>query len=171
MHAKFATCLAGVVIAGLVATAVAAAEPCARTAEKAAFDVAGLKSELMVTAIACQAQERYNSFVTRFRGDLQSQERSLNSYFNRTAGRHASQQHDDYITSLANAQSQEGISRGTFFCQEHLSMFDDVLALKDGHDLLHYATAKTLAQPIDLTECPAPPPPAAKKPRTKTAQK
>lgn len=155
------TCAAAA-FASLLVGAVALAEPCARTPEKAAFDVAGLKSELMVVAISCQAEDRYNSFISRFRSDLLTQERAVNGYFARTAGRRATQQHDDYVTSLANAQSQDGLKRGTLFCAEHLSMFDAVMALPDGKDLRSYAAGQTLAQPMDLTECPPPP---AKKPK------
>jgi hypothetical protein len=153
----FATCLAASFLASLVTTTVAQAEPCARPIEKAAFNVAGLKSELMVTAISCQAQEKYNNFVARFRSELVSEERALSSYFARTAGRHASQEHDDYITSLANSESQDGIKQGTLFCDQHMGLFDEVLALKDGKDLPSYAAGKEVAQPISLVDCPLPP--------------
>jgi len=154
MRPLFAPCLAASLLA---ASALAWAEPCARPSEKAAFDVAGLKSELMVTAIACQAQEKYNSFVARFRSDLMSQERMLNAYFARTAGRSATRLHDDYITSLANSESEDGIKQGTLFCDQHVTLFDEVMALKDGKDLPGYAAGKSLAQPIALAECPPPP--------------
>jgi hypothetical protein len=134
----------------------ALAEPCARPTEKQAFDVAGLKSELMVIAIACQAQDRYNGFVARFRRDLLADERALSGYFARTAGRAARQKHDDYITGLANAQSQEGVRQGTLFCPQRLPLFDEVMALKDGKDLSAYAAARAPAQPIEVTVCPVP---------------
>ena len=76
---------------------------------RAAFDVTALKSQLMVTALSCHAQERYNEFVTRYRNDLVKEERALDSYFGRTSSRSARQDHDDYITNLANAQSEAGI--------------------------------------------------------------
>lgn len=132
------------------------ADPCARPAEKEAFDVAGLKSELMVVAIACQAQDRYNSFVSRYQHDLQADERMLNNYFARTAGHHAQQEHDSYITNLANAESDAGIQQGTLFCQQHLAMFDEVMALHTGKDLPAYAESKSFPQPIVVSECTAP---------------
>ena len=68
-----------------------------------AFDIAGLKSKLMVTALTCNQQDRYNEFVLRFRGDLMAQERALQAYFARKfGGGRAQHEHDDYITSLAN---------------------------------------------------------------------
>ncbi len=156
--------LAASLVAGLASNAVAATSPCMRPAEKVAFDLAGLKSQLMVTAISCQAEEQYNSFIARFRSDLQGGEKALNSYFNRAAGNRAQQAHDDYITSLANTQSESGLQQGVDFCGKHLSMFSDVMALKDSKDLTAYAAGQPIVQAIDVVECP--PPPAKK---TKTA--
>src|SRR5580693_7918935 len=49
MHIKFAALLAG----ALLSAGIAAAKPCAKPADVTAFDVAGLKSKLMVTALTC----------------------------------------------------------------------------------------------------------------------
>lgn len=149
--------LPSLVALGLVAAPLASANQCARPTEKVAFDVAGLKSELMVIAISCQAQAKYNDFVSRYRTDLVSQERLLNSYFSRNYGRSAQKQHDDYITLLANSQSDAGIQQGTLFCMKNVGLFDEVLALKDSKELPVYATGKALPQPIALLDCPAKP--------------
>ena len=143
-------------IANAVLVPMAVAEPCVRADEKQAFDVAGLKSELMVTAIACQMQNRYNEFIARYRPELQADERALNRYFARSAGRHAEESHDNYITNLANTQSEEGVQQGTLFCQRHLSLFDEVMALKSVRELPAYAQSKSLAQPIGIVECAGP---------------
>ena len=144
------------VAAGLLTSQMAAAETCARPADKTAFDVAGLKSQLMVTAITCEATERYNAFILRYRPDLVAQEKVLNAYFSRSFGRRAQAQHDDYITSLANSQSQSGLKSGTGFCQENVSMFDEVMKLHGASELTDYASGKTLVQPIALVACTAP---------------
>ena len=157
--------LSAVVTVALLAGPVssARAEQCARPLEKTAFDVAGLKSQLMVTALSCQSDvkansmDKYNAFVTRYRKDLVSQERSLNNYFQRAYGRSAQKQHDDYITQLANAQSDEGIKSGSLFCMKNMSMFDEVMALKDGGELTGFATTKAPVQPMTLTNCPVAP--------------
>jgi hypothetical protein len=167
MRPLLASLVATALLVGTTSQTLAQSPPCMRSAEKAAFDVAGLKSELMVIAIDCQVQERYNAFVGRFRSDLQGSEKGLNTYFSRTAKGGTAHAHDDYITSLANSQSQDALTRGTLFCDEHMRMFDDVLALKGSTDLLSYATGKGLVQPIDVVECPPPPTPAAKKPKLK----
>ena len=138
---------------GLLASQAASAESCARPPERAAFDVVGLKSQLMVTAISCKLEERYNAFVMRYRPDLVKQERTLDSYFGRSFGRRATQEHDDYITSLANSQSQTGIRSGMAFCQQNTGLFDEVMALKNGTELPHLAAMKTLSQPVVVVEC------------------
>ncbi len=132
-----------------------AAPVCVKPTEKAAFDVASLKSELMVTAISCQSQDKYNVFVKRFRPDLQGNEKALNGYFNRSYGRRGIQERDDYITALANALSQDGLRSGTNFCERNIGLFDEVLALKGGRELPTYASSKTLFQPLTITDCPA----------------
>jgi hypothetical protein len=163
MRSLLSSLVATAMLAGTAGQALAQAQPCMRNAEKTAFEIAGLKSELMVIAIDCQVQDRYNSFILRFRPDLQSSEKGLNAYFARTVHGSTARAHDDYITSLANSLSQSALTRGTLFCDEHKGMFDEVLAMKDGRDLVTYASAKDLAQPIDLVDCPAAPPPAVKK--------
>lgn len=141
---------------GLLSAGMAAAEPCARPADLTAFDIAGLKSKLMVTALTCNQQDRYNDFVQRFRGELTTHERALHAYFARTSGGRAQHEQDDYITNLANTLSESGIRQGTLFCQQNVSMFNEVLALAKGADLPAFAASKQLPQPISLTACAAP---------------
>jgi hypothetical protein len=163
MRPLISAIVATALLASTATETLAQSAPCARSSEKIAFDLAGLKSELMVVAIACQAEDKYNAFVTRFRAALVSGEKGLNSYFARTVRGGVAKAHDDYITTLANVQSQQGIERGTLFCDEHMAMFDEVMARTDDKDLAGYAAGKALVQPISLTECPAPAQPAPKK--------
>jgi len=142
--------------AGILTAPLALAQPCTRPADRAAFDVASLKSQLMVTALTCDERDKYNDFVMRFRPDLMRQERALQGYFARVFGSRGQQQHDDYITLLANAQSQAGLRDGTLFCQRNAGLMDEVLALPDGASLSQYAAAKELEQPVDLTDCASP---------------
>ena len=160
-------------VAGLIAgpTLAEAKDQCARPVEKSAFDVAGLKSQLMVTAISCKVEEKYNAFILRFRPDLVAQEKSLASYFARSYGRRAQQERDDYITSLANTQSQNGIKAGSFFCRDNVGLFDEVMKLPTGKELPTYASSKTLVQPIVLVSCPAPAPKVTRTASTQAAKK
>ena len=147
---------AGVAIATLLSGQALAAGQCGISSARQAFDVQGLKSELMVTALSCNAQERYNDFVAKFRPDLLAQVSALNSYFKTTYGRGAQNAHDDYITQLANVQSERGLKAGTAFCQQRVSMFDEVAVLRDASDLGGYAEAKDIVQPASYETCAAP---------------
>lgn len=124
-----------------------------------AFNLAGLKSELMVTALSCQMQDRYNEFIARFRPFLLKADARLDSYFRTTYGRQGQRQHDDYTTQLADIQSLGGLKSGTVFCDQRVPMFDEVAALETAEDLSRYAEAKDVAQPASYENCSAPQPP------------
>jgi hypothetical protein len=94
------------------------------------------------------------------------QERALNTYFSRSFGRRGQQEHDDYITSLANTQSEAGIKQGTALCKETVGLFDAVLTLPQGATLAGFAADRDFAQPITLVVCTTP----ASAPLTRTAQ-
>ncbi|MBS0966023.1 hypothetical protein JK165_07975 [Acetobacter okinawensis] len=148
---------AGVLTAGILHGSVTfAASPCGHSPAHEAFNVQGLKSELMVTALSCSAQDRYNTFVAKFRTVLLNEEDKLNGYFRSTFGRSAQREHDDYITQLANVQSERGLQSGTIFCQQRMAMFDEVNALDTGEDLSNYSDAKDVTQPASFESCAAP---------------
>ncbi len=133
--------------------AAGAVSPCGMSPVHEAFDVEGLKSELMVTALSCSQQDRYNAFVAKFHADLNEQERALATYFTHSYGRAAQKAHDDYITQLANVQSERGLQAGTQFCDQRVSMFDEVAVLSDAGDLGGYAEAKDIEQPATFDTC------------------
>ncbi|MBV1835844.1 hypothetical protein [Acetobacter estunensis] len=148
--------VAGTVFLGLSFGSAASAASCGRSPAREAFDVQGLKSELMVTALSCKVQDRYNAFVGKFRSTLLAEESELNSYFRKMYGKSAQREHDDYITQLANVQSERGLQSGTIFCEQRLGMFDEVAALDNAHDLSNYAQAKDIMQPAVYETCAAP---------------
>ena len=157
-------------VAGLLASHVAAAQTCARPVDNEAFEVAGLKSQLMVTALTCNSNDKYDAFINTHRPYLIAQDKALNAYFARAHGRQARKQFDDYITQLANSQSQTGLRRGTLFCQENTGIFDELASIKDGSELPDFAAGKTLSQPVSLTTCAAETPkPTAPARRSTTA--
>ena len=145
-------------IVGSLGPAASAAALCDKSAAREAFDVEGLKSELMVTALSCGEQDNYNAFVAKFRPDLTGQEHALTAYFKQTYGKRAQTEHDGYITQLANVQSERGLAAGTQFCAQRASMFSEVMALDDASDLGGYAEAKDIVQPAIHETCDAPAP-------------
>lgn len=155
--------LFGLLAASLFSAEVAVAEPCATHIDQGAFDTAALKSELMVVALTCNERPQYNRFVEQFRPDLTREERALNAWFRRAYGHRATQMHDDYITNLANAESQEGVRRGNLYCSEHASLFPTVLRLHGAVELVNFAAHRAQPQPFTLAACVQPRQPAAKK--------
>jgi hypothetical protein len=143
------------VAAGLLAPGFASAT-CLKPNEGTAINIAGLKSQLMVTALSCNTRDRYNAFVLTFRPTLQREDTALNTYFLHHYGRSWRSQHDDYITQLANMQSEAGIREGTQFCQDNVGLFDEVLALRSAAALLRFANEKPMLQPIDNDICGVP---------------
>lgn len=141
-----ATCLA-------VGPAFAVPLTCTKEAERAAFDTEALKSELMVTALTCQQKEKYDAFIHTYQAALTGTEADLNGYFKHAYGRQYQKAHDDYISNLANVQSEEGLKMGTAFCQTSIDMFDEVLSLRSGSDLPDYAHSKALVQPQSFSTC------------------
>lgn len=144
--------LTSLIAASLLAGPVSAAE-CLRSDDHAAVDVTTLKTHLMVTALTCQADERYNAFVRKYQSDLQREDRGLNAYFTRTYGRNAAKQRDDYVTQLANVESREGLRRGSLFCSENLPAFDEVMSLRSNAELREYAAGREIAQPNNIGSC------------------
>ncbi|MXV43830.1 hypothetical protein GS501_02025 [Saccharibacter sp. 17.LH.SD] len=150
-------CTAFALTSSILAAPLAQAASCRSSSEvHNAFAIEGLKSELMVTALSCQAQGRYNDFIGRFRPVLTTAEKRLDTYFRSSYGRQAQKQHDEYITQLADVQSLGGLKSGTIFCDQRMPMFDEINALDTGDDLAHYAEAKDISQPASYESCAAP---------------
>ena len=140
-------------------------ETCTNSADRTAFDTEGLKSELMVTALACKEQDKYNVFMRTYQPSVASQEHELTAYFKRAYGRAATKAYDDYISNLANVQEEDGLKAGSAFCQIFTNMFDEVMSLHDGSELADYAHSQAIVQPIAFTTCSDVPVKALSKPR------
>lgn len=152
---------AGLVAGQLLAAPFAAAQ-CVRSADLAAFDITALKTSLMITALTCAADERYNAFVRKYQPELAAQDRALNGHFTRVNSRSGRKQHDEYVTQLANSRSQDGTRQGSSFCNYNLPVFDEVMALRNGTELADYAAGHTVQQPINVTACGVATPTAAR---------
>jgi hypothetical protein len=138
-----------------------AAPACEFDADRMAFEIEGLKSQLMVTALACKTQDKYNAFMSRYQPDVARQEQALSLYFKRSYGKQYQKAYDEYITNLADIQEQDGLKAGTALCDNLPAMFDEVMSLHDSSELRGYINSKLIAQPITFQTCAGAPPPAA----------
>jgi hypothetical protein len=106
----------------------------------------------MVLATGCRQHDGYNSFMTRYRPQLLANDTQLQGWFKRHYGKAGEREYNSFITSLANSQSDVGISQGSDFCPHDALIFSEVLALPSAADLPAYAAGKDLV-PASLTTC------------------
>lgn len=135
----------------------AAFAACVQPAEKTAFDVRALQSQLMVVALVCQQHDDYNAFVRRHMNDLGAANQSLMNYHRRAHGAQHQRQLDLYITNLANSQMQAGIAQGSHFCRNQAPLFQLAMAATNRAELANIAVTQRVPQPLELTLCPAAP--------------
>ncbi len=134
-------------------TTTVAAPACEFAADRTAFDIEGLKSQLMLTALACKQQDKYNEFMSRFKPQVASAEAGLATYFKRSYGRQGQTQYDAYITNLADEQEKDGLKSGSAYCENLNVMFDEVMSLHDASELHDFTNAKIIAQPMTFETC------------------
>jgi hypothetical protein len=150
----------------VLAAGPAIAQSCLPSAEANAFHVRALQSQLMVTAITCQRDADYNAFVRKYQRDLQGAYNGIQNHYRRTSRGAAQRDLDQYITTLANAQSQDGLRAGTHFCPLNTPLFQLAMAKNDAAGLAEFAVERNLVNPISTTACAATP---ASAPATRAA--
>ena len=103
------------------------AESCSRPTDQMALNTRVLQTELMVGALACNNQQLYNEFVTRYRGDLIKQGQSLREMFDRRHGRGGTTHMNELVTRLANEASQRSATQRYGFCRQSALLFAKAL--------------------------------------------
>ena len=141
----------------LLVPSIASAQVCVQPAEKTAFDIRALQSQLMVAALSCGLQDDYNAFVRKYQGDLATAFRNVHGHFRRTSGSRHQHDVDQYITNLANGQSQLSIARGSFFCREQAPLFQAAMTATSAADLSQVAVSRQVHQVLERPACPATP--------------
>lgn len=140
----------------LLAAGPAIAQSCVQPAERAAFEVRALQSQLMVAALTCNRDNDYNAFVRKFQADLGASYRTIQGHFRRTAGGGHQRAMDGFITQLANEQSQEGVRAGSHFCRLVTPLFQAALAQNNVQALAELSVERNVLNPLAAPTC-APP--------------
>ncbi|MBN8900965.1 MAG: hypothetical protein J0H57_08020, partial [Rhodospirillales bacterium] len=71
----------GMATLGAVAVQPALAQrQCTSPADQTTFEIQALRSQLMVLAMGCHADDRYNAVMNRFKPDLQANEKAIDAY-------------------------------------------------------------------------------------------
>ena len=107
----------------LLSAAAAAAESksCLKPEERVSLEIRALQTELMVGALACDAQSDYNAFVVRFRPELARHGKTMIEFFARAYGRASEREATRYVTRLANLSSLESQSNPNRFCDQTMA--------------------------------------------------
>ncbi len=116
--------------------------PAQREQLQQAFNIIALKSALMVGALSCGEQDKYDSFMTSFQPHILAEQHVMDRYFHQIDGRYGQGREDTFVTLLANNQSVSGIANGPNFCLNNAAEFQAVLALKTPQELDAFATDK-----------------------------
>ncbi len=105
--------------------ALAEAPVCAKPQELAALEARVLQTELMVGALTCGQNERYNAFVKTYKTDLVKYGRTIRSLFKRAYGGGAKRKLNKFVTKLANDSSRRSNSARQGYCIIAVQLFDE----------------------------------------------
>ena len=104
------------------------AKACAAPTEMAALQSRVLLSDLMVSALSCNEQSRYNAFVTKYKADLGKHGAALRQYFGKAYGRAGRSRLNRFVTDLANNSSNYSLEHIGLYCKETGKEFEELLA-------------------------------------------
>ncbi len=110
------------------ASASAGTPRCESAEDGLALNARAFQTELMVGALSCGDQQRYNSFVRTFRGQIIAQGTSLRALFDRAYGGGGRRQLNDFVTRLANDAAMRSASSKETFCASARSLMSAALA-------------------------------------------
>lgn len=145
--------IAGLAAAFSTVAGQAWAGTCALPDEEAALDTRVLQSELVVAALSCQQNDRYNAFVTKFSAALVYEGVNFRNFFTRNYGPYGEAMMDQLVTRLANLAEMRSWGLGELYCPTEASVFDGLLAL-DPSQLPAFAASRPYVNDHDVEPCP-----------------
>lgn len=128
------TALSALLLLSLAMSHTASAAPCMTRAEKSAFDMRSMQSQLMIVALKC-GDTGYNLFMQQHQAELKDAYAWIGSYFARVNHTSGEDERDSFITELANAQEQAGLQRGPAFCSSMRTFVSDSLAMREADEV------------------------------------
>src|SRR5512135_3477620 len=129
------------------------ADTCASAAEKTAFDTRVLQSELMVAALSCGENARYNNFVKKFESELVANGKALRGYFARNYGKSGEDLLDRFITRIANNAATRRMQQPMpQYCASAVTLFTSVLA-SDISGLHSLVSQPTFSEASGVSAC------------------
>lgn len=143
---------AALALGTLLLTTAAQAEMCARPNEERALRTRVLQSDMLVAALTCGEQARYNAVVTRFQDALGRRGHDLKGLFKRVYGRGGVAHLDRFVTALANESAQRQVADASGFCARAAEMFDRLTTI-DERAFLVFADDRTVGSTFRIRSC------------------
>jgi hypothetical protein len=135
---------------------------CAHQEEVNASHVVGLQTQLMQIALSCDGDDKYDAFVRKFQPQLKEQRDVLAGFFKRAYGTRSSQAaYDQYVTQLADAESNYDLRSGADFCSLSSGTLDQAKSLSSDDDLAKFVAKVPVQQSTDFEACGTPGAPPA----------
>jgi hypothetical protein len=130
---------------------------CGRPEEVDAIHIVGLQTQLMQIALTCGRNDDYNAFVKKFQPQLEQQRDILTGFFTRAYGKsHSRIAYDEYITQLADAESNYNLASGVKFCSLSKATLDQAKSLSSADDLAGFVAKVPVQQASDFETCGTP---------------
>lgn len=101
---------------------------CATPEDEITLNSRVLQTELMVAALSCGEQQRYNAFVNAFKSELSQRGQLLRAYFKRVHGASGENRMNAFVTKLANDAAQRTANGPDAYCHAAARLFSEVLA-------------------------------------------
>jgi hypothetical protein len=130
---------------------------CAHADEVNAFKIVGVQTQMMQIALTCGADDKYDAFVRNVQPQLAAQRSILKSFFNRAYGKSLSQsEYDDYVTQLADAESNYNLNSGVDFCKLSKPVLEQATTLSSADDLARFVPKVSVQQSLNVQTCGTP---------------
>lgn len=130
---------------------------CAHPDELNAFQLVGVQTQLMQIALTCSADDKYDAFVRDFQPQLEAQRTILKAFFTRAYGRSRAQSaYDQYVTQLADAESNYNLSSGDDFCHLSTPVLNQSTTLSSDGDLTSFVPKVPVQQALNVQLCGTP---------------
>lgn len=139
---------AALLAAGLMTATPASAEPVSAS-ERMALSARMLQTELMVAALSCDANARYNAFVHKFEDQLVSHGRALRGLFQRHFGAAGTARLTTFVTRLANQASLRSARAGADYCKGAARLFETTLQVPE-NAFAGYVAQQPFAEAHDI---------------------
>jgi hypothetical protein len=130
---------------------------CAHPDEVNAFKIVGVQTQMMQIALTCGADDKYDVFVRNFQPQLEAQRSILKGFFTRAYGKYAAQsRYDDYITQLADAESNYNLGSGDDFCNLSKPVLNQATTISSDDDLAKFVPKVPVQQAMNIQTCGSP---------------